>query len=133
MRAWLTRPSAQLAGAAVIGPGIAGGLGVLFGLPAFLLLIITAGAAGFFVAHSGVAQLRFSAYAGLAANLVTLIVVGFPFAAGLVADPEFRGALVGLIGVISPAVVVTLGLGAVVGYGGGWIGRDVARRGSELH
>jgi hypothetical protein len=127
-QSWWERPSTQLIGASTVGPGLLGGVGVLLGLPALLVLFICAGAAGFFVAYPGGGWPRLSAYAGLGANLVALIVIGLPFAAALMADIEFRGAVLGVIGVIAPVVIVTLGVGAVVGYGGGWVGRDVARR-----
>jgi hypothetical protein len=125
-------PSARLIGAAIGGPGLIGGIGIILGLPALLLLLLIAGAAGFVVAHPGRGRPRLSAYAGLGASAVALFVVAAPFVPTLLGDAEFRTTALTLVTVIGPVVVVSLGLGAVIGYGGGWVGRDVARR-SAVH
>jgi hypothetical protein len=124
---WWARPSPWLVAVSMVGPGLVGGVGVLFGLPAFLLLLLTAGAAGFVVAYPARGQPRLSAYTGLGANAIALIVAGLPFIPGIVADPAFREAAQALIGPIGSVAILVLGVGAIVGYGGGWVGRDVAR------
>jgi hypothetical protein len=115
----------------IIGPGAIGGLGILFGLPAAILLLLTAGLAGFTVAYPGGGHRFLSAYAGLGANFVSFVIVTAPYVPSLLGDVAFRQAAAALAGLVAPVVVVGLGLGALVGYGGGWVGRDVARRSAD--
>jgi hypothetical protein len=121
-------PSAWFLGVAIVAPGLLGGLGIIFGLPAVLLLLLTAGGAGFLVAHPGGGERRMSALAGAAANLVSFMVVSAPFLPTILADPEFRVAALSLATVVVPLFGVGLGFGALVGYGGAFVARDVARR-----
>jgi hypothetical protein len=113
---------------AVLGPGLIGGIGIIAGLPALLLLLLTAGAAGFVVAYPGGGQWRLSATVGAGANVVSFLVVSIPFVPSVLMDPEFRQAALGVAGVLVPFVVIGVGYGAVVGFGGAYVARDVARR-----
>jgi hypothetical protein len=124
----LRRPSAGLLGLVMVGPGVVGGIGIIFGLPGVLLLVLAAGAAGFVVAHPAGGRAPLSAFAGAGAAFVALLTVAAPFVPALVTDAEFRSAAVGLAGLITPLIVVGVGLGALAGYGGAFVGRDVARR-----
>jgi hypothetical protein len=113
---------------AMVGPGVIGGLAILTGLPALLVLVLVAGAAGFFVAHPGGGRATLSAFAGSRACFVALLGVGAPFVPSLVSDADFRQAALGVIGLPLAIVLIVLGLGALVGYAGAYVGRDVARR-----
>lgn len=121
-------PSAVLMAIATVGPGLLGGFCIILGLPSLLVLLLVAGAAGFFVAHPGGGRAPLSALAGAGACLVALLGVAAPFVPTLLTDAEFRHAALNLTGLAGGIIVVVLGFGALVGYGGAFVARDVARR-----
>lgn len=121
-------PSAALIALATVGPGLLGGFCIVLGLPSLLVLLLVGGAAGFFVAHPGGGRAPLSSLAGAGACFVALLGVAAPFVPTLLTDPDFREAAVNLTGLAGGVIVVVLGFGALVGYGGAFVARDVARR-----
>lgn len=124
----MNRPSPALIAIATVGSGLLGGFGIIIGLPALFVFLIAAGAAGFFVARPGGGRAPVSALAGAAACFITLLGVAAPFLPTFLSDGDFRQAALNLSGLAAGVTVVVLGFGALVGYGGAYVARDVARR-----